>query len=163
MGRHRQVYCKICLKTMRSDNLPRHLRTHGIEDKRSSGGWKTKINKEALRKIMEKCNQEYNEKINLGATIFEILGENKIKQESIPSVYKEALDLFVKQKQCTDQENGIKKHKCGECKYQSNRAANVRRHIQGVHQGIAYLCEICGFKTAWKDNLKTHYHLKHIC
>ena len=97
---------------MRSNNLTRHLKTHGIEDKGGSGGWKTTINKEALRKILKKCNQEYNEKINLGATIFEILGENKIKEESLRPVYKKALNIFVKQKQCIDQQNVNEKHKC---------------------------------------------------
>ena len=28
VGKHKQVECKICLKTMRSDTLKRHLRTN---------------------------------------------------------------------------------------------------------------------------------------
>ena len=31
MGKHREVYCKICLKSMRSDNLQRHLKQHQME------------------------------------------------------------------------------------------------------------------------------------
>ena len=27
-GKHKQVGCKICLKTMRSDTLKRHMKTH---------------------------------------------------------------------------------------------------------------------------------------
>ena len=65
----------------------------------------TRVEDEDLRKILEKCSEEYDEKINLGARIYKILGENKIKQESIPSLYKEALNLFVKQKQSIDQQN----------------------------------------------------------
>ena len=61
---------------MRSNNLPRHLKTHGIEDEGGSGGWKTTINKEALRKILKDCNEEYDEKISLGATIYTLLREN---------------------------------------------------------------------------------------
>ena len=65
----------------------------------------TRVEDEDLRKILEKCSEEYDEKINLGARIYRILGENKIKQESIPPLFKEALNLFVKQKQTIDQQN----------------------------------------------------------
>ena len=33
MGKHCQVMCNICNRSVRSDNLPRHLRTHGIGGK----------------------------------------------------------------------------------------------------------------------------------
>ena len=41
MGRHKKVECRICLKTMRSDTLQRHMKTHekkqnGIEEAGSS-------------------------------------------------------------------------------------------------------------------------------
>ena len=51
---------------------------------------------EALRKQMLKCSKEYDEKINLGARVYKILGENIINPESIAPLHKEALDLFVK-------------------------------------------------------------------
>ena len=131
MGRNCEVYCKICLKTMRSDNLKGHMKVHenkskkeeyiirkdtvnkkeeaiGEETGRNSiveNTTHTRVEDEDLRKILEKCSEEYDEKINLGARIYRILGENKIKQESIPPLYKEALDLFVKQKQSIDQTN----------------------------------------------------------
>ena len=42
MGRNKKVECRICLKTMRSDNLIRHMKKHekksnGIEEVGSSG------------------------------------------------------------------------------------------------------------------------------
>ena len=42
MGRHKKVECRICLKTMRSDILERHMKQHekksnGIEEAGSSG------------------------------------------------------------------------------------------------------------------------------
>ena len=37
MGKHRQVMCNVCNRTVRSNNLPRHLRTHGIGGKGTSG------------------------------------------------------------------------------------------------------------------------------
>ena len=98
---------------MRSDHIKGHMKVHKNNDikeeyqentivKREEASvngneGNTSINKEDIRKILEKCSKEYDEKIHLGATIYEILGENKIKQESIPFLYKEALNLFVKQ------------------------------------------------------------------
>ena len=129
MGRQREIYCKICMKTMRGDNLQRHMKQHekksekekykesmtieGTEIAQEERSFNVATNKdvntrledEDLRKILEKCSKEYDEKINLGGRIYRILGENKIKQESIPPLYKEALDLFVKQKQSIDQQN----------------------------------------------------------
>ena len=129
MGRQREIYCKICMKTMRGDNLQRHMKQHekksekekykesmtieGTEIAQEERSFNVATNKdintrledEDLRKILEKCSKEYDEKINLGGRIYRILGENKIKQESIPPLYKEALDLFVKQKQSIDQQS----------------------------------------------------------
>ena len=129
MGRQREIYCKICMKTMRGDNLQRHMKQHekksekekykesmtieGTEIAQEERSFNVATNKdvntrledEDLRKILEKCSKEYDEKINLGGRIYRILGENKIKQESIPPLYKDALDLFVKQKQCIDKQN----------------------------------------------------------
>ena len=62
---------------------------------------------EVLRKTLRKCNEEYKEKINLGAKIYKIVAEDGISEESIPSVYKDSLNLFVKQKQVIDQQNVI--------------------------------------------------------
>ena len=41
MGRHKQIECRICLKTMTSDHLKQHMKTHekktnGIEEAGSS-------------------------------------------------------------------------------------------------------------------------------
>ena len=154
MSKHRQVYCKICMRTMRSDTLKRHEKIHKrcneVEESLHSlenmdhcsslkntpidkEKWVNKyandtstpmnrkftiqekeiysihdeVNKEVLRKILIKDGVEHKEKINLGAMIYQILGEDNIEQDSLRTVYKEALDLFVKQKQCIDQQNVI--------------------------------------------------------
>ena len=114
------------MKTMRSDNLKKHLQVHakhnavneknvtssseesstieihqsgnGIVDTNQYSG----DDEEALRKLLLKCSKEYDEKINLGARVYKILGENIINPESIAPLHKEALDLFVKQRQCKD-------------------------------------------------------------
>ena len=128
MGRQCEVYCKICMKTMRSDNLKTHLKQHQKKDikeeyqditlierktsvnemERNTTAVKnpnTRVEDEDLRQILIKDNDEYNEKIKLGARIYNIVGQEGIKEESLRSVYKDALDLFVKQKQTIDQQN----------------------------------------------------------
>ena len=103
MGKNKQVYCKFCLRTMRSDKLKRHKKVHEKikEDENSStrsymhraqesiessttfysgetveSSTLSKIEEEGLRKMLRMNNQEYEEKI-----------------------HKEALGLYMKQKQ----------------------------------------------------------------
>ena len=130
MGKNKQVYCKVCLRTMRSDTLKRHKKVHEKckEDPNSStrpyvhrsqesiesatafySGESTlsKIEEEGLRKILRMNNQEYEEKIQLGKSIYKILGQDNLKQESLDKIHKEALGLYIKQKQGIDYENII--------------------------------------------------------
>ena len=130
MGRQRKINCKICMRTMRSDNLKTHMKQHqnrGVneyeenkyrtiaEEEREAGnreepdrnGTVDKNNysgddDEILRKLLLKSSKEYDEKINLGARVYKILGENIINPESIPPLHKDALDLFTKQNQSMD-------------------------------------------------------------
>ena len=89
-SKHKQVYCKVCLRTLRSDNLQRHKKVHEKfeEDENSStrssvhrsqesivsattfsseesveSNTLSKVDEEGLRKILRKENQEYKEKI----------------------------------------------------------------------------------------------------
>ena len=120
MGKHKQSHCKICMRTMRSDKLKRHLRVHEKqkEDRYKSESINTDTyqikkpvltNKEGLRNILKKHNDEYIEKVALGKDIQEILAEDHFKQESLPPLYKEALDLFIKQRECMDYKDVILK------------------------------------------------------
>ena len=116
------------MRTMRNDTLKGHMKVHEKYEKnehshRSQESIQTtstycseesvesstlsKTDEEGLRKILRKENQEYEEKIELGRKIYKILGEDNLKQESINKVYKEALDLYMKQKQGIDHENII--------------------------------------------------------
>ena len=52
VGKHKQVECKICLKTMRGDNLVRHMKTH---EKKTNG----------IDEVNEKI--EYNSNVNVTA------------------------------------------------------------------------------------------------
>ena len=175
MGKHRQVHCNICMRSMRSDNLKRHNKlihwtkknTRAMDDEKIRKGnktsrfnikdnkfqcnlceygsdrnwlikrhmklvhWKIKNiaveskiiqnrilnemsndkyggSKEVLRENLLKDGVEHEEKFNLGAMIYQILGEdNNIEQDSLRPQYKEALDLFIKRKQYIDQQNVI--------------------------------------------------------
>ena len=121
MGRNKQVYCKVCLRTMRNDNLKEHMKVHEKYEKnehssvhRSQESIQTtstycseesvesstlsKIDEEGLRKILRNKNQEYEEKIQLGQAIYKILGQDNLKQESLEKIHKEALGVYMKQK-----------------------------------------------------------------
>ena len=63
------------------------------------------INVEALRKSIDKDEQEYKRKIELGSEVYLYIEEAKILQESLSKERLEALDLYIKQKQRLDQDN----------------------------------------------------------
>ena len=63
------------------------------------------INVEALRKSIDKDEQEYKRKIELGSEVYLYIDEAKILQESLSKERLEALDLYIKQKQRLDQDN----------------------------------------------------------
>ena len=99
VGKHKQVECRICLKTMRSDNLVRHMKTH--EKKQCSMDvvtekieYNSKIDDIALEnKIMNDAN-EYRRKLELGRKVKEIALKNDIPAASLSKDNKEALELF---------------------------------------------------------------------
>ena len=59
-------------------------------------------NEDKIRKYLIKENKEYEQKISLGKIVYKLVREENINQESLDFVYKEALDLFMKQKQHID-------------------------------------------------------------
>ena len=63
------------------------------------------INIEALRKSIDKDEQEYKMKIELGREVYIYIEEAKVLQESLSKERLEALDLYIKQKQKLDREN----------------------------------------------------------
>ena len=116
------------MRTMRNDTLKGHMKVHEKYEKnehshRSQESIQTtstycseeseesstlpRIDGEGLRKILRMKNQEYKEKIQLGKEIYKILGHDDIKQESLEKIHKDALDLYMKQKQGIDHENII--------------------------------------------------------
>ena len=61
------------------------------------------INIEALRKSIDKDEQEYKMKIELGREVYIYIEEAKIMQESLSKERQDALDLYIKQKERLDQ------------------------------------------------------------
>ena len=65
MGKNKQVLCKICYKTMRSDHLRGHMKIH-----EENGGSKRKYDEmeedgEALKKYLIEKTNEYKAKITI--------------------------------------------------------------------------------------------------
>ena len=63
------------------------------------------IDVQALRKSIDKDEEEYKMKIELGREVYIYIEEAKVLQESLSKERLEALDLYIKQKQKLDREN----------------------------------------------------------
>ena len=50
-----------------------------------------------------------------------------------------------------------KPHKCKECGMGFKEICRLKIHIQGVHQGVKFSCDICG-----KDFLDPKNHKRHM-
>ena len=105
MGNHKQVLCKICYKTMRSDHLRGHMKAH-----EENGGSKRKYDEmeedgEALKKYLIEKTNEYKAKITLGKEVYLILGEGEVLEQALPEEMKDALDIYIKQAPEVNQSN----------------------------------------------------------
>ena len=106
MTGNKKVLCKVCYKEMRSDVLTRHMKVH-----ETNGGSKRTHNEmeeedaEALRKYLIKCNNEYEEKITLGKTVYQFLGQGVCSEHALPEEMKNALDIYMKQVQEVNHNN----------------------------------------------------------
>ena len=114
-GKHKEVYCKTCKKTMRSDNLKKHVKTHikkqqqknieinlinisNLETSNEIGNLQDVTLETSLRDILLKDNEAHKQKIELGKQIYNILEEDVIQEASLTREYKLALDLYRKQR-----------------------------------------------------------------
>ena len=114
---------------MRRDHLERHMKQHEIgkfeieslcgsslsasttslESNFSSVSTtrSVSINEEAVLKTMNMHAEEYERKLQLGGIVYKHAKDYGIPEESLPNEYKEAKDLYVKNKQDIDVENVI--------------------------------------------------------
>ena len=107
--------CTICLKTMRGDNLTRHIKRHekkplSIDESQthSSGEMKnvddagtgtssvkcTNIDLEMLEKNVESYVDEFNRKIELGRNLKIIINKRGFNTHALPENMKEALKTY---------------------------------------------------------------------
>jgi hypothetical protein len=116
-----------CCRIMRRDNLERHMKQHEIgkfeadsfhgsslsasttsmESNVSSVSTtrSVSINEEAVFKTIEMHAEDYERKLQLGEIVYKHVKDRGIPEESLPKEYKEAKDLYVKNKQNIDVEN----------------------------------------------------------
>ena len=106
MTGNKKVLCKVCYKDMRSDVLNRHMKVH-----ETNGGSKRKHyemeeeDAEAVRKYLIKCNNEYEEKMTLGKTVYRFLGQGVCSEHALPEEMRNALDIYMKQAQEVNHNN----------------------------------------------------------
>ena len=65
------------------------------------------VNEDVVLKTMNMHAEEYERKLQLGEIVYKHAKEYGIPEESLPKEYKEAKDLYVKNKQNIDVENVI--------------------------------------------------------
>jgi hypothetical protein len=130
MGKHKKVVCEKCCRVMRRDHLERHMRQHengkfegesfhgstfsasttSLESNFSSVSTTRSckpINEEAVFKTMNMDAEEYERKLQLGEIVYKHAKDHGIPEESLSKEYKEAKDLYVKNKQNIDINNVI--------------------------------------------------------
>jgi hypothetical protein len=108
MGKHKEVNCRICLKTMRSDNLKKHMKQHEKKPPQKEVTppqkevtekieYQSTLDEAALENKLVNNSNEFMRKLELGREIKEITTEEKIMKASLSEEHREALELFEKQ------------------------------------------------------------------
>jgi len=106
MTGNKKVLCKVCYKEMRSDILTRHMKVHetNVGSKRTHNEMEEE-DAEVVRKYLIKCNNEYEEKITLGKTVYRFLGQGVCSEHALPEEMRNALDIYMKQVQEVNHNN----------------------------------------------------------
>ena len=113
MGKHKKIECRICLKTMRSDNLKKHMQKHEKKPPLKEVTppqkevcekieYHSKVDKVALENKLVNNSNEFMRKLELGRDIKEIIIKRSIMEASLSAEDREALELFEKHGQVKD-------------------------------------------------------------
>ena len=51
---------------------------------------------------------------------------------------------------------------CENCDFQTNKAGNLRQHVESIHERIRYPCDQCQYKATVKKDLKKHVESIHL-
>ena len=112
--RHKDLECPICKKMMRSNNLKRHWRSkHNMFDMVLTTRVEIKDNtgKDATRNDLKseilKNSTIFDEKIQLGESIFKVLMETNVDERSLSRKHKEAFDLYQNKRLALNPDNDI--------------------------------------------------------
>ena len=100
MGKNKQVKCRICNKTMRSNNFTRHIIQHEKKNDPNLSPvnkLEDQILKDGLEKYLLEKTEEFKELIEKGKEVYGILGKGEVPEKALPKDMKEALDLYVMQ------------------------------------------------------------------
>ena len=98
MGKNKQVKCRICNKTMRSNNFTRHIIQHEKKNDPNLSPvnkLENQVLKDGLEKYLLEKTEEFKELIEKGKEVYEILGKGEALEKALPKDMKEALDLYV--------------------------------------------------------------------
>ena len=81
---------------------------------------------------------------------------------------KNEYEPYIPRKSRSIEQNGqVKKHmkekllRCDKCNYITTTKTDLKKHIQGKHEGFKYPCPHCDYKTGWNSDLKAHIKNKH--
>ena len=78
-----------------TNNIYNNPPSVSTSDPRKRSNEKSKINKEELRKHLIKVENEYQEKLELGKEIYEMLGEGVVPYQALTRYMKEQVDLYI--------------------------------------------------------------------
>ena len=99
LGKQKKHKCEFCdFKSKRKYNVQIHEKRWHQEIIQS----RNKIDKEKLRKSLILMKQEYIQKLKLGEKVFKILEEQNMEQVRLKEAYKEAVNLYIKQRLSID-------------------------------------------------------------
>ena len=147
MGRNKQDSCKICFKSMRSDNLRRHKKVHmnrNLDDK--------PVKKRKFNEIYDVIEPEDENEIELedenenepenkkeieseDEMVIEPEDEKEIEPEDEKEIEPEDEKEIVLQIQNNEQDSNCSEtlHYCAHCNYATKRKFNMKDHIERKH------------------------------
>ena len=87
MGKNKQVKCRICNKTMRSNNFTRHIIQHEKKNDPNLSPvnkLENQVLKDGLEKYLLEKTEEFKELIEKGKEVYEILGKGEALEKALP-------------------------------------------------------------------------------
>ena len=96
MGKHKTKTCNVCYKSMRGDNLKKHMKKHerGNEDNVATNEDQISCIDEELEKSVSAKMKEFNRKIELGRKLNKIMDKHGYNENGLDNDMKEALKTY---------------------------------------------------------------------